>query len=171
MQDACCVGECGMSWQLDFRRELREFDVESLNDFISQLGEFPLDLDGEDEMVWMGDSSGHFSVKSLIELSSQYVHGSFGLLPLVWRSVAPPRVQLFTWCCAKSKILTRMKLRRRDLLGLDGDTKCPLCVEADGTIGHILVSCPVSWRLWSGFLKLMGVSWVSSGTWAGLMEL
>lgn len=55
VQDIYSEAERCISWHIDFRRNLRSFEVESLNDLQAQLGEFPLDLDGNDEMVWTGD--------------------------------------------------------------------------------------------------------------------
>lgn len=96
------------------------------------------------ELVWKGDTFGVFSVKSLIELAYQNVLGSVGHLPLVWSSVAPPRVQMFNWCCAKKKILTRSELMRRGILSTDGDSLCPLCRSANESFDHLLVTCPTS---------------------------
>lgn len=127
-----------------------------------------MDLEGEDELVWTGDSSGFFSVKGMIEVKNRCVNEVAAPQPLVWNCLAPPRVQLCVWCCLKKKILTRADMRRRGISGDDGDISCPLCGSADETIDHLLVSSPLSWKLWSYFLDLMGVSWVSSGSLEGL---
>lgn len=63
-----------------------------------------------------------------------------------------------------------MQLRRRGLLNSEGDAKCPLCESVDESIDHLLVTCPVSWRLWSCFSDLMGISWVCPESWEGVME-
>lgn len=70
VQDMFCVGHRNISWQFDFMRELRAFELVSVNDLLAQLGEFPLDLDSDNDLVWVGDSSGIFSVKFLIVLAS-----------------------------------------------------------------------------------------------------
>lgn len=69
------VSSSGVSWHFDFRRELRGFEEDSLNELKAQLGVFSMDLESDDELVWMGDSSGIFSLKSLIQLASQNVTG------------------------------------------------------------------------------------------------
>lgn len=111
------------------------------------LKDFPMDLDCDDELVWTGDSSGLFSVKSLVEAVSHSLIGPVISKTLIWKSLAPLRVQMFTWCCTKKKILTRVELRRRCLLLEEGDAKCPLCELEEESIDHLLVTCPVTWRL------------------------
>lgn len=106
----------------------------------------------------------------ILEVTSQNLSGSMVPKTLIWKSLAPPRVQLFAWCRAKNKVLTRVELRRRGLLNAVGDEMCPLCEEDGESLDHLFVTCPVSWRLWSCFLNLMGVSWVCPGSRDGVME-
>lgn len=122
----------------------------SLSDLLGHLGEFSLDLARDDELVWMDEASGTFSVKSLIDLASQSLGSSVG----------PPRAQMFLWCCAKWKFLTRMDLRRRGLLSLDGDVNCPLYNAADETIDHLLVTCPLPGNCG----VLLSILWESHGS-------
>lgn len=146
VQDVFCAGVRDTSWLFYFRRELRSFELDSLKDLKAQLEEFPLDLEVDDELVWLGDLSRTFSVKSMIDVASQNVNGSPAAQNLIWKCLAPPRVQMFLWCSAQRKILTRMDLRWRGLLRPDDITSCPLCGLADETIDHLLVTCPVTWR-------------------------
>lgn len=95
--------------------------MESLSELKGQLSEFPVDLGKEDELVWSGDSSGHFSVKSLIVLVQLNSDGTSSLSGLVWKGLAPPSVRTFVWCGMKRKIPTRVDLRRRGLLRLEED--------------------------------------------------
>lgn len=128
-----------------------------------------MDLEVDDEMVWTGDPSGIFLVKSMIEVATQNVIGSLVSQSFIWKNLAPPRVHLFTCCCAKRKVLTRMDLRRRGLMSSEGDSSCPLCGLVDEMIDHLLATCPMTWKLWSYFSNLMGVSWVCPGSWVGLL--
>lgn len=58
----------------------------------------------------------------------------------------------------------------RHVLQPEGDSRCPLCELATESIDHLFVTRPVTWKLWSCFLDLMGVSWVCPGSWTGVME-
>lgn len=170
VQDMVKVDRLGISWTFDFRRELRTFESDSLNELKAKLKEFKLDMESGDEWVWMGNPSGVFSVKSLCELTQHCLVGHFVPQAIIWKNLAPLRVQIFTWCGAKRRILTRLELNRRGLLGPDGDSFCPLCELAEESLDHLFVICPVAWRLWSRFINLFGISWVSPGSWEGLLE-
>lgn len=63
-------------WFFDFRRELKEFEMGSLKDLKAMLKEFPMDLERDDELIWIENSFGIFSVKSLVEVASQNLVGS-----------------------------------------------------------------------------------------------
>lgn len=68
VQNAYSMGTQGISWHLNFRRALRSFEADNLNELIAQLMEFPVDPGGDDELIWTDDSSGFFSVKSMTEV-------------------------------------------------------------------------------------------------------
>lgn len=170
VQDRFSSGGRDLSWFFYFRRELRSFEEESVVELKAILEAVPLDLGAEDELIWLGDSFGYFSVKSLINLVFLNSEGTLAAQNLIWKSLAPPRVQLFVWCNAKRKILTRTDLRRRGLLCLDASATCPLCGLEDENIAHLLVTCPTVWRLWCIFLNLIGVSWLVLGSWGEVME-
>lgn len=42
VQDVFRVGDQGISWYLDFRRDIRAFEVDNLNELKAQLGDFHL---------------------------------------------------------------------------------------------------------------------------------
>lgn len=92
VQDVYSSNGQGISWLLDFRRAPRMFEVDILNDLIAHLEEFPVDLRGEDELVWTGDPSTSFSVKSLIDSWNLSVNGLGIPYPIVWKNLAPLRV-------------------------------------------------------------------------------
>lgn len=48
------------TWEVQFRRTLREYEREILEHLIFLLKEFPIAREEEDEQIWAGDSSGAF---------------------------------------------------------------------------------------------------------------
>lgn len=65
-------------WHLDFRRENRGFEHESLQGLLSLLRGHLLSREEEDELIWIEDSSGAFSIKQVVEKAR------LRLLFLVW---------------------------------------------------------------------------------------
>lgn len=126
------------------------------------LGEFPLSME-EDELLWIGHSSGAFSFKTVVDLVL-HQHIEEAPLPcLAWRSLAPPRVQTFVQCALKRKVLSRMAPNKRGLINLDDDLHCILCCHMEEDVDHLFAECPMTRQQWINFANLMGVSWYSIG--------
>lgn len=121
--------------------------VKKLNELKIQLSEFPLAL-GEDELVWTGASSEIFLGKAMVNLVIMNLNGPPPPPSLVWKNLAPPRVQTFAWCGVKRKILTKMDLRRRGLLRSQEDLGCPLYGLEEEIIDHLFFTCPIARILW-----------------------
>lgn len=73
-------------------------------------------MEEEDELLWVGDSPGSFSVKSMIDLAINQHNEEDPLSGLAWRGLAPPRVHMFVWCALKGNVLS---LNRKGLLRSD----------------------------------------------------
>jgi hypothetical protein len=63
----------------------------------------------------------------------------------VWRSVAPPRVQMFMWLLTQRRIQCRTVLQRKNILP---DATCEVCNELDESPEHIMGGCTISRELW-----------------------
>ena len=59
------------------------------------------------------------------------------------------------------KILTINKLRRRNHIIING---CPMCLEDEETVHHLLIHCPFAHRVWSALFEMFGMEWVMPRT-------
>ncbi|KAK8546384.1 hypothetical protein V6N12_027171 [Hibiscus sabdariffa] len=94
-------------------------------------------------------------VSKLYEVHSSNVE--WGLL--VWRGIAPPKVELFTWLVIRKRIPVKGELAARGLL-VDNNFLCPLCGLFTEEVSHLLFSCKVMWLIWMRCAAFWGFSFV-----------
>jgi len=63
----------------------------------------------------------------------------------VWKSYAPPRIQLFMWLLAQNQIQCRSNLHRKHIVD---NPCCEICQQEEETTQHILSACPLASQLW-----------------------
>lgn len=131
-----CSGGGSHKWEIGFRRDLRTFEQQSLDELRAAPGDVPIYRDEEDEIIWTGDASGLFSVKIGVEvaLKDPLDYPSVGVL--AWLGGAP-RVQMFVWCILKKKILTRMELNLRGILSSSDNLFFTLCGDLEEDVDHL----------------------------------
>jgi hypothetical protein len=64
----------------------------------------------------------------------------------IWSGPSLPKVNALCWLLAHGKILTAENLLK---WGIQGPSRCPLCLEASETINHLFLECNFSLQLWS----------------------
>lgn len=60
--------------------------------------------------------------------------------------------------------------QRLGVLDSNVNNLCPFCREEVESLNHILLYCPLVWRLWSKILDWWNLSWVTPGSIGGLLE-
>ncbi|RLM54729.1 hypothetical protein C2845_PM10G10510 [Panicum miliaceum] len=109
-----------------------------------RLEEVQLQPDLEDTVRWKWSADGCYSAKTA------YQALRIGRIPFqgadrIWKTWAPPRVNLFFWSACRRRIWTADRRRRR---GLDAHEKCLLCDQGEESADHLLVHCPLSKEVW-----------------------
>ena len=62
-------------------------------------------------------------------------------------NLAPPRVEFFMWLALLEKLNTKELLWRKGVLQED-QIECTFCSVQVESSSHLLMSCPVSWKVW-----------------------
>lgn len=84
------------------------------------------------------------------------------LLKLSGSLVTPhQRISFYAWEAVKERTLTIDNLMRKDLTTAN---RCFLCKCCSESCNHLLLWCPVSYKLWSMVFGLLGISWAVSGS-------
>ncbi|RVW38475.1 Transposon TX1 uncharacterized 149 kDa protein [Vitis vinifera] len=118
------------SWNLNFRRNLSNSEIEDLEGLMRSLDDLYLSPSVPDARLWPLSSSGLFSVKSFFLTLSQS-SGSPQNFPskFVWNSQVPFKVKSFVWLVAHKKVNTNDMLQvRRPYKALSPDI-CILCMK------------------------------------------
>lgn len=80
----------------------------------------------------------------------------------IWKVRVLPRVIAFGWIAMQKKILALDNLRRRRLIVVNA---CPMCLNDEETVDHLLVQCRVlaicGTQFWGG-LGVAGCSYILS---------
>ncbi|OVA10294.1 Reverse transcriptase zinc-binding domain [Macleaya cordata] len=114
---------------------------------IERIVKIPLSVSpSSDRRAWDLTRDGKFTTKSAY-------HGLRGIRDdptskvwkKIWRTKIPYRVQVFIWRCAKNALPTRDNLSLRVQLP---SILCPFCQTSPETIMHVLITCPISSRIW-----------------------
>lgn len=125
----------------------------SLMDIINQI---QISSQGSDSRVWAASLDGLFSVASS---SLSLAHCSPLLNPIfsIWKFNAPLHVIAFVRLALRGSIFTTYDMQKREMVILNA---CPLCLEAEEIVDHILLNCKIARRLWYLVLLLFDCCWV-----------
>ncbi|KAL4368710.1 hypothetical protein GQ457_05G000030 [Hibiscus cannabinus] len=146
-------------WNIPLRRQLFDWEIEIWNSLLELLNGFRNSSVDEDWVRWMGSGDGKFSVKSLVSNLYGHIKSEKEWGVAVWRGVAPPKVEVFTWLVVRNRIPVKGKLAARGLL-LNNDTLCPFCGLFPKEVSHLLFSCKVAWLIWVRCAAFWDVSFV-----------
>jgi hypothetical protein len=146
-------------WNLLWRRQLFQWELEQLEDLLNLLEAVILSYNNEDKTWSSFDKHGEFSVKSfsLACYNENSLMCDEQQIPSVWRGVAPPRDELLLWFILKGRLNTRSRLKTLRILNIDGeDGLCPFCKEEEESIAHLFLHCKFSWRIWMDVINWWG---------------
>nr|CAN71644.1 hypothetical protein VITISV_041775 [Vitis vinifera] len=149
------------SWNLNFRRNLSDSEIEDLEGLMRSLDDLYLSPSVPDARLWPLSSSGLFSVKSFFLALSQS-SGSPQNFPskFVWNSQVPFKVKSFVWLVAHKKVNTNDMLQvRRPYKALSPDI-CILCMKHGESADHLFLHCSLTIGLWHRLFQLAKMDWV-----------
>ncbi|EOY23054.1 Uncharacterized protein TCM_015057 [Theobroma cacao] len=147
------------AWNVQFRRQLFDWEVEQWEQFHDNFKEFHFCKDFKDEHVWKRETSGNYTTKSFC----RYVHVSNENVDRVWNYVwanlAPFRIEVFMWQLLQGKIGVKDELAKRGV-NLKNMLQCALCNVIRETCDHLFITCRKSWKVWMGWCRMWGMGWV-----------
>jgi hypothetical protein len=140
----------GVNLKLTFRRPVSQNLMLQWEDLCSIASSINLS-DEIDNIIWMYDSRGIFSVQTLYSVLS--FRGMVPVYtPAMWKLSVPPRIHIFLWLLGNNKLLTRDNLsNRKDL----SDNTCLFCTDPE-TIHHLFFDCYVATFVWGIISNLCG---------------
>lgn len=135
------------TWQPTRRRATLENQCRDKHNLMMFLSSFRVSItpDSMDSPTWSLSDPGEFSVNSLYKFTSRG-----GVLspnyPLIWKSVYPSKVKIFTWLLSLNKLNTKANLYKK---GWQGNLECVLCLKEVEDSDHLFFTCDFSATIWS----------------------
>ncbi|KAI3944657.1 hypothetical protein MKW98_021115, partial [Papaver atlanticum] len=150
-----------VTWNLGIaHNRLYDAEIAELVNIFPLLDLIFLDPDQEDDLVWVGDKSGKFSVKSAYNLQvaqDQLVLASPDFpCKQIWSRRWPPKFAFFLWQAVLERLPTLDNLQKRGsaIISTAGDiipNKCILCQTVEESVNHIFIHCSFAKKIWKYF--------------------
>lgn len=119
-------------------------DIYRLSQKISTM-DLDLNIDEEDKIVWLLESSGQYSARSAYEIQfSGHIISNF--TKLIWKTWATPKCKFFIWLLLQNRIWTAVRLQQR---GWANNYFCAFCVRNLETAHHLFVECHHARKVWT----------------------
>jgi len=148
----------GINWDLRFRRNMHDWEVNDLVDLFARLQHCHINLQAADKLKW-GHQKGVYTVKEgYQQLCSRNPVIANWPWKLIWRTKLPPKVVFFTWIALYEACLTQDNIKKRKI---QFPNRCYMCKKEAETPRHLLLHCEVASELWSMFFCLSGINWTT----------
>ena len=106
-----------MSLEFDFVRSLNEWEGDSSFSLLGLLAGKEVLPQSNDEIVWLINYKGSFTVKSSCFRQFEMLDGWDIVAKSIWKSTADRKVCFFAWVATKGKIPTEHMLKRKNFSG------------------------------------------------------
>ncbi|XP_016167355.1 uncharacterized protein LOC107609826 [Arachis ipaensis] len=151
---------------LQWRRELRQWETDTLDQLLQILQSVRLIADMQDRVVWKFDKEGVYSTNSFVQVLQEQtldeeLH-NYRFTKDIWKGIVPPRVELFTWFVLVGRVNIKDRLCRLGILQ-QNDNLCVLCKKDVENIHHLFVACEFSWQVWCAWISTFGQRWTAPG--------
>ncbi|XP_028068482.1 uncharacterized protein LOC114271065 [Camellia sinensis] len=153
------------------RRPSHQWEVEEQSRIIDVLRAAPaLRVGVKDKSRWLASQTGQSFVTTLYRQCELDFGDCVSASRLVWMKYLPPKVQFFGWLAWKYKVKTSVFLKKIGVLDENASALCVFCKLEDESVEHVLISCPLVWKVWAGLLQWWGVLWVVPGSMECLLQ-
>ncbi|OMP02587.1 hypothetical protein CCACVL1_02751 [Corchorus capsularis] len=142
-------------WKINLRRDCFDWEKDQLDALMGVLDGMILHSRFQDRLVWKLTPDGLYSPSSFSKSLVGPGASNHDFWNVIWCGLAPPKVEAFMWQAVRDRIAVKEFLAFRGLIDKE-DTLCPLCNIEKETVHHLLLSCHLSWAIWSYFLNQWG---------------
>ena len=152
-------GDSKWLWWLSWRRV--RFDWESIleGEMFNLINIGNMDKENLDQIVWKGDPTGIFFVKSAyMSLSNQPSGYTDDVFNLLWQAKATPKALITAWKILLDRLPTSNNLIKRGMMGIS--PVCMLCKATEESSHHLFLECIYAQRVWYLCYRWFGILFV-----------
>lgn len=147
------------SWDLCLSRQPRGRALSELSYLLNRLNSFHIDPSKSDTLLWLADSSHHFTVSSAYQVLCKGDHVlEPSLIKVIWQKFLPLRVSVFAWKVAHNGIASKDNLLHRGIVLQNQNFSCQICNNELETSNHLFLFCPQTTKLWFKIQQWWGTS-------------
>ncbi|KAK0599556.1 hypothetical protein LWI29_006326 [Acer saccharum] len=150
-------------WKIDLRRPCFDWEQNQWIAFNSCLDNIVIRDSISDTIGWSWCSTGQFSVKLVWKNLEENFVGNSAVFNRIWKSICPPKVEIFVWHLLHGRVLVRNALKRFGLIS-NNIFDCPMCGEAEESIDHLFLNCKWAWNLWGSCMNWWNISSCSTNS-------
>lgn len=133
-------------WEVNFRRQINDWEITRVADFFSLIGQFKGTQEGDDELWWQDTEKGAFKVgKTYKKMNNNNQLITNWPWKNIWKTKIPYKVACFVWLLSKEAVLTKENLMKR---GRTLTPSCVFCGEQTETVKHLFLHCKITGQLW-----------------------
>jgi len=128
-------------WKFNWPRSLHSLEELQYQQLLTLLPSVRLSTSKEDLKRWDHSSEWHYTVQSgsnIIDLLD--FPGSFAFTTMLWKGIAPPKIEMFLWLVLQERVCTRSFLLLRNLIH-PSRALCPLCQLETEHVQHLFLHC------------------------------
>lgn len=146
-----------MTWNLGIRRRVFERELQAWIGLTDRLEGFRLGQEA-DRIVWSLNSTNEFSTKSLfLRLAASSPSLRCPLPKLIWKFKVPKKVIFLLWSVAHRSLNTHERLQNRCPNLALCPSACPLCLQNEESLDHILLHCPFARQCWDRLVSIFNI--------------
>lgn len=110
------------------------------------------------KVFWFAEPEGFYSVQSAYKMVQGPTLGTpDSIFKPVWVKAAPSNVCGFIWKAMQDRLPTRVNLLRRKVILNTADACCPLCVQEEETLDHLIITCSIAVKVWEKCYKWLNM--------------
>lgn len=150
-------------WNSLDEMDLDQSQKDLFTDILNKRSIFP--SPDKDIIRWRDSFDGKYKVCFGYKLKEVAIDKKDWPINLFWHQHLLPKAGSFAWLACQRKILTQERLHS---IGINGPSRCPLCLDQEETVDHLLLHCKFSSHCWWYFmekLRLFGPFLVGLDNW------
>ncbi|KAL8534970.1 hypothetical protein ACS0TY_010843 [Phlomoides rotata] len=139
----------GWRWEFNWRMELRDRELEMLNNLLPCLNRNILYREEEDILKWSYSANGIYSTNATykrfkkVEIQEECSLEDKACKSL-WSNYEPKKVKAIVWKILKERLPTKLGLQKRGVSMAKYDIIYPLCREKEESISHVFFTCKIN---------------------------
>ncbi|GLU23256.1 hypothetical protein SLE2022_392780 [Rubroshorea leprosula] len=154
----------GWSWNFQWKRPLRAWEDDKMQQMLEDINHIKLMQDAEDTWSWRIDTKGKYTTRSAYEQLTRKEDTRLLEHKKLWGAQVPSKVSAFSWQLLLDRIPTKVNLAKHRVVDGNQNSNCVWCDSFPEHTDHLFLSCNTSFKLWTRCLNWWGLHYALGNT-------